>query len=114
VNCLAGYLFEVVVDLRPQSPTFLQWESFEFGADPGESLYIPAGCAHGWQALTDVVDVGYWIDAVHDPSADVTIRFDDPDLAVPWPLPPERVSQRDLAAPALAEALAEIRSWGAP
>ena len=62
-------------------------------------MYIPRGCLHGFQALTDVADTCYRIDAVHDPSEDVTVAFDDPDLAIEWPLPPALVSDRDRAAP---------------
>jgi len=92
------------VDLRADSPTYRNWESFELRDDEQASLYVPAGCAHGFQALTDPADVSYGIDRAHDPAEDVTIAFDDPELAIPWPLPVTVMSQRDRAAPSLATA----------
>jgi dTDP-4-dehydrorhamnose 3,5-epimerase len=102
VRCSFGAIFDVVVDLRAGSPTYGNWESFELRDDEQVSLYGPAGCAHGFQALTDPADVSYRIDRPHDPSEDVSIAFDDPDLAIPWPLPVTAMSKRDQAAPSLA------------
>ena len=104
VRCSYGAIFDVVVDLRPASPTYRNWESFELSGDGQVSLYIPAGCAHGFQALTDVADVSYRIDRAHDPSEDVAIAFDDPELAIPWPLPVTVMSPRDRLAPPLVDA----------
>jgi dTDP-4-dehydrorhamnose 3,5-epimerase len=106
VRCSYGAVFDVVVDLRPDSPTFRQWESFELRDDSQVSLYVPAGCAHGFQALTDPADVAYRIDRRHDPSQDVTIAYDDPDLGISWPLRPAVMSTRDRAGQPLAAALA--------
>jgi dTDP-4-dehydrorhamnose 3,5-epimerase len=103
VRCSYGAIFDVVVDLRPGSPTYRNWESFELRDDAQVSLYIPAGCAHGFQALTEPADVSYRIDRPHDPAEDVAIAFDDPELAIPWPLPIAARSSRDRAAPALAD-----------
>jgi dTDP-4-dehydrorhamnose 3,5-epimerase len=105
VRCSYGAVFDVIVDLRPASPTYRNWESFELRGDQQVSLYVPAGCAHGFQALTDPADVSYRIDRPHDPSEDVSIAFSDPDLAIPWPLPPTAVSDRDRAAGSLNDAL---------
>ncbi len=80
-------IFDVIVDLRPASPTYHNWESFELRDDEQVTLYVPAGCAHGFQALTHPADVSYQIDRVYDPSEDVSIAFGDPELAIPWPLP---------------------------
>jgi dTDP-4-dehydrorhamnose 3,5-epimerase len=105
VRCSYGAVFDVIVDLRPGSATFGNWESFELRDTEQVSLYVPAGCAHGFQALTDPADVCYRIDRPHDPSEDVSIAFDDPELAIPWPLPVTLASARDQAAPPLAVAL---------
>ena len=105
VRCSYGAIFDVIVDLRPASSTYRNWESFELRDDEQVSLYVPAGCAHGFQALTDPADVSYRIDRPHDPSEDVSIAFDDPDLAIPWPLPVTTMSKRDRAAPSLAAAM---------
>jgi dTDP-4-dehydrorhamnose 3,5-epimerase len=106
----AGYICDVVVDLRQSSPTFRSWTSLELSGDTQVSLYVPAGCAHGFQALTDVADVSYRIDSLHDPSEDVTIAFNDPELAIPWPLPVAMVSDRDRRAPTLAATIASLTS----
>jgi dTDP-4-dehydrorhamnose 3,5-epimerase len=104
VRCSSGAVFDVVVDLRPASRTYRNWESFELRGDEQVTLYIPAGCAHGFQALTEIADVAYMIDRAHDPAEDVSIAFDDPDLAIPWPLPVTIMSSRDRLAPPLADA----------
>ncbi|MED7955265.1 MULTISPECIES: dTDP-4-dehydrorhamnose 3,5-epimerase [unclassified Streptomyces] len=105
VRCSYGKVFDVVVDLRPDSPTYRNQAFFELSGETQVSVYIPAGCAHGFQALTDTADVSYRIDRPHDPAEDVTIAFDDVELAVPWPLPAVSVSERDRKAPSLAEVL---------
>jgi dTDP-4-dehydrorhamnose 3,5-epimerase len=108
VRCSYGKVFDVVVDLRPDSPTYLGRAFFELSGDTQTTLYIPAGCAHGFQALTDTADTSYRIDRPHDPAEDVTIRWDDPELAVPWPLPVTMMSARDREAPGLAEVLKQL------
>jgi dTDP-4-dehydrorhamnose 3,5-epimerase len=95
VRCSYGSVFDVIVDLRPSSPTFLNWEKFDLDGLAQVSVYVPAGCAHGFQALTEPADVSYRIDRPHDPNEDVAIAFDDPQLAIPWPLPVSAMSQRD-------------------
>ncbi len=102
VRCSYGRIFDVVVDLRPHSPTYLGRVLLHLSGEAQETLYIPAGCAHGFQALTATADTSYRIDRPHDPAEDVTIAFDDPDLAIPWPLPVSAVSRRDREAPGLA------------
>jgi len=109
VRCSYGAIFDVIVDLRPQSPTFRNWKSFLLRDDEQISLYVPAGCAHGFQALSEPADVAYRIDRVHNPGEDVTIAFNDPELAIPWPLPPSAVSPRDSTAPLLAAVLHQLR-----
>jgi dTDP-4-dehydrorhamnose 3,5-epimerase len=105
VRCSYGAVYDVVVDLRPASPTYLNWVSFELDGASQVSVYVPAGCAHGFQALTEPADVSYRIDRPHDPAEDVSIAFDDPQLAIPWPLPPSRMSVRDRMAGPLASAM---------
>jgi dTDP-4-dehydrorhamnose 3,5-epimerase len=105
VRCSYGAIYDVIVDLRPGSPTYLNCASFELRDSDQTSLYIPSGCAHGCQARTDPADVSYRIDRPHDPSEDISIAFDDPELAIPWPLPVTLMSGRDRAAQSLAAAL---------
>ncbi|TCN42802.1 dTDP-4-dehydrorhamnose 3,5-epimerase [Kribbella orskensis] len=104
VRCSYGAVFDVVVDLRPDSPTYRNREYFDLTGENQVTVYVPAGCAHGFQALTDPADVSYRIDRAHDPSEDVSIVFDDPDLDIAWPLPVSLMSDRDKAAPSLADA----------
>ncbi|RBM21297.1 dTDP-4-dehydrorhamnose 3,5-epimerase [Prauserella sp. PE36] len=109
VRCSYGEVFDVVVDLRPDSPTHRNIEFFQLSGDTQVTVYVPAGCAHGFQALTEPADVSYRIDRPHDPAEDVAIAHDDPELAIPWPLPPTLLSERDRLAPSLADALRKPR-----
>ncbi|CAN7489814.1 dTDP-4-dehydrorhamnose 3,5-epimerase [Terrabacter sp. LjRoot27] len=103
VRCSSGAIFDVVLDLRDGSATFGRWQSFELDGETQRSVYIPAGCAHGFQALSEPADTFYRIDRDHDPAADVAIAHDDPSLGIPWPLPVMLQSDRDRGAPTLAE-----------
>jgi dTDP-4-dehydrorhamnose 3,5-epimerase len=109
VRCSHGAIFDVVVDLRPDSPTFRNIKTFELSGDTQVSVYIPAGCAHGFQSLTDPSDVSYRIDRTHNPNEDITISYKDPELDISWPLSVTMVSDRDERAPALGEALKATR-----
>jgi dTDP-4-dehydrorhamnose 3,5-epimerase len=103
VRCSSGAIFDVVVDLRPGSPAFRRWLSFDLADEPQRSIYVPPGCAHGFQALTETADTSYRIDRPHDPSEDLTIAFDDPELAIAWPEPPTVMSANDRSAPPMSE-----------
>jgi dTDP-4-dehydrorhamnose 3,5-epimerase len=105
VRCSYGAVFDVIVDLRPTSPTFMNRESFELRDTEQTSLYVPPGCAHGFQAITEPADVSYRIDRVHNPAEDVAIAFDDVELGIPWPLPVSVMSQRDRRAEPLSAVL---------
>jgi dTDP-4-dehydrorhamnose 3,5-epimerase len=109
VRCSYGAVYDVIVDLRPDSPTYRNWASFELDGEGQMSLYIPNGCAHGFQAVTSVADVSYRIDRPHDPSEDVAIRFDALELAIPWPVPVGIVSGRDQRAFSLEDAIRALR-----
>jgi dTDP-4-dehydrorhamnose 3,5-epimerase len=116
VRCSSGAVLDVVVDLRPGSPTYLQWQTFDLTGENQVSIYVPAGCAHGFQALTDPADTSYRIDRAHDAAEDLTIAHDDPELAIPWPLEVTVMSEADRGAPRLADVrqrLAEIPPWTA-
>jgi dTDP-4-dehydrorhamnose 3,5-epimerase len=108
VRCSYGAVFDVVVDLRFASATFQQVVTIELSGTTQVTLYVPAGCAHGFQALSDPADVSYRIDRRHNPSEDLSIRFDDPELGIPWPLPVSAMSPRDKQALPLADALARL------
>ena len=101
IRCLRGKVFDVAVDLRAGSPTFGQWHAVELSEDNELEVFIPEGCAHGFQALTDDVQLLYQHTAAHAPQAESGIAFDDPDLAITWPLPVTLVSERDRDHPRL-------------
>jgi dTDP-4-dehydrorhamnose 3,5-epimerase len=105
VRCLRGRVHDVVVDLRKSSPTFLKAATFVLAGEAEEQLLIPPGCAHGFQSLDDRADLLYHHTAPWRRELEDGVRFDDPALAIQWPLPVQRVSQRDLSfAPVLAAA----------
>lgn len=110
VRCSFGAIFDVIVDLRIESPTYRNLATIALRDDTQETLYVPAGCAHGFQALTDPADVDYRIDRCHDPAADLTIVHDDPALAIPWPLAATIISPRDRSAPELSAVLPLLTS----
>lgn len=93
VSCTLGQAFDVAVDLRRGSPTFLKWASVEI--DEATAFYIPKGCAHGFQALTDEVHLVYLHSAYYAPESEGGVRFDDPALAISWPVPIGLTSDRD-------------------
>ena len=95
VRCANGAVLDVVVDARPGSPTFGQVMTFLLDDQVCTQVYIPRGFLHGFQALTAVTDIVYRIDEFHAPNSDVTVRHDDPDLAIPWPAPVTIMSARD-------------------
>jgi dTDP-4-dehydrorhamnose 3,5-epimerase len=104
VRCTRGAAFDVIVDLRPTSPTFKQWVSVELSADNHALVYIPRGFAHGFQTLVDDTELFYQISTPHVPKAARGIRWDDPEIAVVWPAADRRViSARDLTLPTLAD-----------
>jgi dTDP-4-dehydrorhamnose 3,5-epimerase len=108
VRCSSGRVFDVVVDLRPGSPAYRTFVSFELDGDRQNSIFIPPGCAHGHQTLTTTADTSYRIDRAHDASEDVTIAWNDPELAIPWPLPVTVMSEKDAGAPPLAALSTEL------
>lgn len=99
VRCLAGKVFDVVMDLRPDSPSFKTWHGVELAPTNGRSLYIPPGVAHGFFSLVDDSVLYYMMDADYEPSAGAGIRWDDPTFAVEWPAYPTVISPRDAAYP---------------
>lgn len=108
VRCARGAVHDVLVDARPGSPTFGQHMSVLLDDEKFVSLYVPPGMLHGFQALTDEADVCYRIDRPHDPSEDLSVRYDDPELAIQWPLPVTAISERDRGAGSWAELRARL------
>src|SRR5579871_2144825 len=103
VRCTAGALFDVAVDLRRDSPTFGRWAAVVLSAQNRRAFYISEGCAHGFLTLADNTEVFYQISRQYVPEAFRGLRWDDPDLAITWPIPVEMISSRDAALPRLSE-----------
>ncbi len=95
VTCIAGRIFDVAVDLRPESPTYGQWFGIALSQDRAESLLIPEGFAHGMQCLEPNSLVHYVHSAAYAPAAEAGVHPLDPDVAFAWPLPPQYLSLRD-------------------
>jgi len=110
VRCARGRILDVAVDLRAGSPTYAQWEAVELDDQGLRELYVPVGFAHGFCVLSDVADVLYKQTAYYDPAVERGIAYDDPEIGIEWPLPGEQliVSERDAAAPRLAEIADEL------
>ena len=95
IRCLRGRVFDVAVDLRAGSPTFLQWHAVELAEDNDRAIFIPEGFAHGFQALTDEAHLLYMHTAPWTPVCEAGLRHDDPCLAIAWPQPVTALSDRD-------------------
>jgi dTDP-4-dehydrorhamnose 3,5-epimerase len=104
VRCARGAILDVVVDIRPESPSFGRWESFPLDEDTHHQLYVPDGFAHGFCVTSELADVVYKVSTYYDPAAEAGFRFDDPEVGIEWPSGMELlVSQRDREAPLLRE-----------
>ena len=99
VRCVNGAIWDVIIDIRPDSPTYCQWQGFELSSRNGHQLYIPKGLAHGFQTLSDDVEVNYLISEPYSPHSATGIRYDDPAFAIKWPLPVTEISEKDLKWP---------------
>jgi dTDP-4-dehydrorhamnose 3,5-epimerase len=101
VRCIRGRVFDVAVDLRRGSPTFLQHVSVELSEEAANALFIPEGCAHGFQVIEPGSELLYLHTQSYEPSAEGGVRWDDPLLAIEWPRPATDISQRDHSHPLL-------------
>ena len=101
VRCVKGVLYDVIVDLRERSDTYLRWFGAELSEDNGAMMYAPAGFAHGYQALSDGATAFYMVSAYYAPQAEGGLRHDDPKLAIAWPRAVSDISDKDAAWPLL-------------
>ena len=108
VRCLSGHIFDAVVDLRSDSPTFGRWEGHELDDEAHLQLYVPVGFAHGFCVLSETADVAYKLSSFYDPATEAQIAWDDPDIAIAWPVSDPVLSDRDRNAPRLAEVADEL------
>jgi dTDP-4-dehydrorhamnose 3,5-epimerase len=103
VRCVRGAIWDVAVDVRPESPTFGKWHAVELDETSHRQLYIPVGFAHGFCVLSEVADVLYKVSSYYDPATERGFRWDDPDVAITWPITDPILSPRDRDAPRFAE-----------
>lgn len=101
VRCTRGAVWDVIIDLRPDSPTYLKHFGVELSADNHRSLYVPKMFAHGYQTLADGTEVVYQVDEYYAPAQERGLRHDDPKVGIRWPLPVTLISKRDQAWPLL-------------
>ena len=97
VRCTMGTIYDVIIDLRPDSPTFKQWVGTELLTNNRRMLYIPEGVAHGFQTLEDHTEVFYQISEFYHPENIRGVRWDDPAFGIKWPIPPTLMTNKDRA-----------------
>ncbi len=101
VRCIKGALYDVIVDLRPDSPTFMRWFGAELSAENRRMMYVPRGFAHGFITLADDTEAFYLVSAFYAPECERGLRFDDPAVGIEWPLSPTEMSEKDKSWPDL-------------
>jgi dTDP-4-dehydrorhamnose 3,5-epimerase len=109
VRCTRGAVLDIIVDLRPESPTFLEHIWVELTADNHRAIYIPERFAHGYQALEDETETSYQVGEFYTPGSEGGLRYDDPVLGLTWPLPVSEMSEKDADWPLLADVEPEVR-----
>ncbi len=108
ITCTKGTIADVIVDLRKGSPTFMKWIKVELSAENKRQLFIPVGFLHGFLTLSDEVEVMYKTDNYYEPSADRSVRYDDPVFGIDWGVAAPQLSQKDASAPLLCQSDVEF------
>lgn len=101
VKCVAGKIFDVIIDLRKGSPTFLKWFGTELSTENKTMLYIPKGFAHGFQTLSEDAEIIYMVSSTYKKEAESGVRYNDPMIGIEWPLPLLKISEKDQHIPML-------------
>jgi len=109
VRCTRGAIYDIIVDLRPESPTYLQHIGVELNEDNQRALYVPERFAHGYQTLTDKTDTSYLVGEFYTPDAEGGLLYDDPSLKLNWPLPVSVISEKDQKFPLYREIEGELK-----
>jgi dTDP-4-dehydrorhamnose 3,5-epimerase len=104
ITVLRGEIFDVVVDVTPESPTFGKWISVTLSGERQQQLYVPAGFAHGYQVVSEEAIVTYRCTALYQPQAEITIAWNDAELGITWPLSDPILSEKDRRGTSLADA----------
>jgi dTDP-4-dehydrorhamnose 3,5-epimerase len=110
VRCTRGGILDIIVDLRPESRTYLDHVAVELTADNHRALYVPGRFAHGYQVLEDVTETSYQVGEFYAPGHEGGLRYDDPELGLSWPLPVTEISEKDRVWPLLSEVESEVRA----
>jgi dTDP-4-dehydrorhamnose 3,5-epimerase len=110
VRCTRGAILDVIVDLRPESPTYLEHVAVELTAGNHRAIYVPGRFAHGYQVLEDSTETSYQVGEFYAPGHEGGLRYDDPDLGLSWPLPVSEISEKDAGWPLLSEVEPAIRA----
>jgi dTDP-4-dehydrorhamnose 3,5-epimerase len=110
VRCARGAIIDVAVDLRRNSPTYGQWEAHVLDDEKHRQLFVPVGLGHGFAVLSEVADVCYQVSSLYDPATEAGIAWDDPEVGIDWQVADPLLSERDKAAPRLAE-IADGLPW---
>jgi dTDP-4-dehydrorhamnose 3,5-epimerase len=108
VRCPHGRIWDVAVDMRPDSPTYRRWEGFELDGEKHRQLFVPPGFGHGFCLLSDEADVLYRLSAYFDPELETGIAWNDPEIGIEWPIEDPVLSERDRSAPSLADVAATL------
>ena len=99
IRCVRGAIYDVIADLRTESPTYGAWFGLELTAENRRALYVPRGCAHGFQALQDDTEVIYQVSASYAPASEGGVRYDDPFFGIEWPMAVTEISEKDTSWP---------------
>ncbi|MFN0117587.1 MAG: dTDP-4-dehydrorhamnose 3,5-epimerase [Elusimicrobiota bacterium] len=111
IRVLQGEIYDVVVDLRPGSPTFLQWDWYELSAENFRQVYVPLGFAHGFYSMSDVVEIEYKCTDYYDPKSEVSLLWNDPKLAIRWPNGNPILSSKDVGGFSLDEIISKTKHF---
>ena len=95
IKCIKGSIYDIVVDLRPNSRTYMEWQGFELNESNRTMLLIPKGCAHGFQSLKDDIELIYFVDEKYNPDLETGIRWNDAAFKFKWPMKPTSISTKD-------------------
>ena len=105
ISCLAGSILDVIIDLRPDSKTFMQHHAVELHANESKCVCVPQGCAHGYFTLTNTTEVLYCVDEYYNPELERGVRWNDPAFAISWPAQPQVISDKDANHPNFSPAI---------
>jgi len=109
VRCTRGAILDIIVDLRPESATFLQWVAVDLNEENQRALYVPERFAHGYQTLRDHTDTSYQVGEFYTPAAEGGLMYNDPRLGLKWPMPPTVISEKDQKFPSLDQVESELK-----